>query len=624
VYQKFFLCLTFIFISTLFAQENQRFYGNFVGIENYIEMQKSSSIITKYCVEKKFEKALRVAEKFIKSDRNVGFGYKEKFKIGIWKKDVSLIKESLNELTDKYFFYIFDYNQFFNYLYRIFDKNLKSEVRNLIEQFFEKREEFLKDKLKFNVNNKAIYKELTLLNYETGDEGDFTTYLKKVLQYDYRFSNNFSSKGKKIDSNCIKEAKKDYLNELKNWENTIEQKMETLLRLTSEMKEKNASLDFAPIEDWSNHAASYLPDIIESKNKQEFYEILAEIVTKIGENHTRFYFSDDIRNAYSGCGLETIYAGDKFLVKKVTNNNLKAKIEPGDEIISIGGTPVSDYVETNKSRYPFVSYYYFKPQIHAKYQIGKRLLYGKKNSTVDIEFKKPDGTKYTEKLIRNGYKIKGPAQSEEKKFIEMKIYNNNIYYFRIKRFWGSVYVDFYKMIKDINTSEVNGVIFDIRDNPGGNSSYGNQIFSHFIEKPLNIYYYSYRPIKSPLNSISGYGYMSLIKGGVPIFPAKRKNIKCPVVLIINPSTGSSSEGFSFSFKYHKIGKFVGLPTSGGTGNPFTLYLAGGASVRICLNVNLYFSWKGIQPDYWVDFTPEDLAKGKDPQLEKALEILAKE
>jgi len=289
---------------------------------------------------------------------------------------------------------------------------------------------------------------------------------------------------------------------------------------------------------------------------------------------------------------------------------------------------VMDYIEANKSCYPFVSYFYLEQESHSHYRIGERLLMGKKDSQVEVEIRRlTDGVVARSKLVRDAYtrERKSGLTDEPEKLIRMEVLDGDVYYFHILRFYGTdVYKEFQELIRDIDREKVKGVIFDLRQNPGGNSGYGDSIFSHFIEETKNNYIFQYYPVRIPLSEVQGFGTVSVFsREGWPIVPAREKKFGCPVVLLISSRTGSAAEDFSFLWKYHKRGILVGTPTAGGTGNGYNLFLPGGGRVRICLNVDLYYSWKGIQPDFPVQFTARDIAEGRDPQLEKALEIITR-
>ena len=621
----FFLFLIAFIVAQTPAEPQFSFYGNYISLESYMKLMSVYGPFETHYRRKNFDRALEIAEDIRKLNPDIASGYKMLFQIGMAKQELSLVKESLWELRDKYFFYIYDYNRFLSSLDGVKDGQFKKEAIQEIDDFFVKREEFLKKKLGEKSNSKLIFRELTLLNYETGDEDEFLYYLEKMMSFDYSFAQRFSNKPEWGENNRLEKLGEEFRNKLGKWEGTLEQKVKTILLISTEMKSRNASLDFAPIVDWNSHVASYVPRIIMAKDKKEFYEVLAEMISRVGENHTAISFPSDIKESHSTCGLETIYTSGKFLVKKVVRHHFRDKIKQGDEIFSINEIPVMEYIEQNKSLYPFVSYYYLKPEIHALYRIGEVLLAGKRDSKINAGFKHPDGSTYFMSLSRDFYQEEREREvkrNKRERLIELTALKGDIYCFNIKRFFGSdIYEDFLSLIKDLDTTQVKGVIFDLRQNPGGNSSFGDRIFSHFITKPKNNYIFQYYPAHLPLQEVRGFGYLSDVKGGLPISPAEDKKFDCPVVVMISPRTGSAAEDFSFLFKYHKRGIFVGLPTSGGTGNGYYVYLPGGGSLRICLNVDLFYSWKGIQPDHRIEDTVQDIIELKDPQMEKALQIL---
>jgi len=101
------------------------------------------------------------------------------------------------------------------------------------------------------------------------------------------------------------------------------------------------------------------------------------------------------------------------------------------------------------------------------------------------------------------------------------------------------------------------------------------------------------------------------------------------VLITNENNFSAAETFAFMYKLAKVGPIVGLRTGGGGIGPyvFTPRLIDGGTVQLP-NRAAYnpdgTSWgvenAGITPDYVVEITPKDWMAGRDPQLEKAVQV----
>jgi hypothetical protein len=100
-------------------------------------------------------------------------------------------------------------------------------------------------------------------------------------------------------------------------------------------------------------------------------------------------------------------------------------------------------------------------------------------------------------------------------------------------------------------------------------------------------------------------------------------------MIINELNGSAAETGAFMFKLGKVGPIVGKRTFGGGIGPyyFTPNLIDGGRVQLP-NRAAYdpsgTSWgienAGVAPDFDVEITPADILAGRDPQLEKAVEV----
>ena len=104
----------------------------------------------------------------------------------------------------------------------------------------------------------------------------------------------------------------------------------------------------------------------------------------------------------------------------------------------------------------------------------------------------------------------------------------------------------------------------------------------------------------------------------------------PIVVICNQNSFSNAEIFSHAIKTIDRGKLVGTPTAGGvisTGSATILELGrmrlpgrGWFLPHNGEDMELY----GAVPHFIVDVRPGDLSSGKDPQLDKAIEVLKKE
>jgi len=149
-----------------------------------------------------------------------------------------------------------------------------------------------------------------------------------------------------------------------------------------------------------------------------------------------------------------------------------------------------------------------------------------------------------------------------------------------------------------------GIIFDVRYNGGG---FVDQIIFERLRRVLGGMESArnWEPNTIPSNVFHGY-----------------------MACITNHYAASDGDFFSYFFKYYKLGPLIGERTWGGVRGirGMTPLMDGGYITRP--EFSLYSNdskWlienRGVQPDVVVDNPPDMVVKGRDPQLEKAVEML---
>jgi tricorn protease len=100
----------------------------------------------------------------------------------------------------------------------------------------------------------------------------------------------------------------------------------------------------------------------------------------------------------------------------------------------------------------------------------------------------------------------------------------------------------------------------------------------------------------------------------------------PLVLLINNRSFSDAEIFPHAFRELGLGKLVGQATGGHVIGTRNIQLIDGSTfrtprigVRTAKGINM--EKEGVTPDVAVDVLPDQLARGEDPQLARAVEVL---
>lgn len=186
------------------------------------------------------------------------------------------------------------------------------------------------------------------------------------------------------------------------------------------------------------------------------------------------------------------------------------------------------------------------------------------------------------------------------------------------------YESFSNPIGDGNVSEVlnalaacNGLIIDIRDNPGGTLTYATLLAGHFTEKKLLVGYISHK---------TGSGHNAFSKPeAMYLEPSNGVRWQKKVVVLTNRGCFSAANDFVKSIKECRNVTVVGDSTGGGSGFPFSSELPNGWSVRFSASTlydaRMTYTEFGIAPDINVAMKDEDLAKGKDTLIEFARRFL---
>ena len=193
--------------------------------------------------------------------------------------------------------------------------------------------------------------------------------------------------------------------------------------------------------------------------------------------------------------------------------------------------------------------------------------------------------------------------------LESEMIGDDIGYIWLYEFEGNTLEQFNKAFDQLKNDGMQGLIIDLRDNPGGDLDVVVKLADKFIGDG-NICYTKDR------------------NGKGQVFKADAACEELPIVIITNANSASASEIFTGSLKDHGVAVVVGKNTFG-KGIVQGLYgLYDGTGVKITeseyyLPNDECIHGKGIAPDYEVDLDYEAYREDKsnDTQKNKAVEVM---
>ena len=201
--------------------------------------------------------------------------------------------------------------------------------------------------------------------------------------------------------------------------------------------------------------------------------------------------------------------------------------------------------------------------------------------------------------------------------LDYRILDDNIGYVR--------YESFSDGIGEGNLDEVlsfmllcRGMIIDIRNNGGGDLTNAEKLAARFCQEKTLVGYIQHKTGK-------GHSDFSALEPRY-LEPSSRIRWHKPVCVLTNRHVYSAANEFVSQMKSLPTVQIVGDRTGGGAGMPFSSSLPNGWTVRFSA-VPIYDAQKhntefGIDPDYNVQLTDADFARGKDTIIEFARQLLA--
>lgn len=325
-------------------------------------------------------------------------------------------------------------------------------------------------------------------------------------------------------------------------------------------------------------------------DKDFFYGSIKGLVASLGDPYTSFMdpednkkFKDDLAGTFEGIGAE-IGLRDEVITIIAPLNGMpaeKAGLRAGDKIFAINGTSTM-----NMSVDQAVS-----------------LIRGPKDTSVTLNI-----FRQGEKETRDINITRGLIKVDS---VKTEILKNNILLIEISAFNDDTWDLFDKAVKEAKDKKVKGIILDLRNNPGGYLDTAVDMASEWVEEGTIV-----------IEKFGDGREEKYFSSGA----ARLKGI--PTVVLTNGGSASASEIVAGALKDYKLATLVGEKTYG-KGSVQTLSnFNDGSSVKITIAKWLTPEGKsideeGIEPNEKIELNEEDLNQDKDPQLDKALEILTK-
>jgi len=294
-------------------------------------------------------------------------------------------------------------------------------------------------------------------------------------------------------------------------------------------------------------------------------------------------FQEEINGEFGGVGIEIGMRDKRITVIAPLKDTpaFKAGIEAGDIIIKIDDKDTADI----------------------SLQGAVSMIRGKKGTKIRLTIFR-DNDQKTFEITRDTIKV----PTVELEFIGE---NKSIAYIQIHTFNRLVDNEFKNAAREVLASNADRIVLDLRNNPGGLLDSAIYIASWFLEDKTTVTIEKFGDGKEVIFQTENIGSLKHL----------------PVVILANEGSASASEILAGALRDNRDVKIIGEKTFG-KGSVQELFNLSDTKATLKVTIAKWLTpngtsinKNGIEPTISVDRTTDDIENKRDPQLDRAIEVV---
>ena len=454
---------------------------------------------------------------------------------------------------------------------------------------------------------------------------------------------------------------------------SVEQVQSDFRFLRRMLEEAHPSMDwYTPKDSMDRAFEQVFRQLNRPLSEKELFYLWAPLIAKINCGHTYLIHSqqfDAQKDDTAWLPFQSQIIGNQLFVKALGKNCSDTTLVRGTEILQVNDIPMTRIIETARQHCQADGYNQtFKDYFLGFYRLEETLndFFGIK-APYRLLVKAPLGeiresTVFSKHIpqpnVPQPTLSKQEIQNREKEALEklrsfkllpqapetLLMTCNGFRYDDFKAFDQRVF-------QTIRTQKVKNLIIDLRNNPGGDTSNGDDILRYLLTKPI----YNFLTCDSPVNQLffakqvapapkdhlfnpkelkklPNGKYRRIVDGAEWLTPHPQLHFSGQVYVLISGVTFSAGAILASLLKAHTNAVFIGQETGGGEGGcsggltskvilPHTQLVVNFPHFRLETNTQAPNVGRGVMPHYPIHYTAQDIASGRDPELEKAIELI---
>ncbi|MBS1717861.1 MAG: S41 family peptidase [Armatimonadetes bacterium] len=370
--------------------------------------------------------------------------------------------------------------------------------------------------------------------------------------------------------------------------------------LLAKQEDSSATADRVFKENYNRIEANYYKPV---NTRDLQYAGYQGMFASLGDPHTNFLpppiareFDVQTHASFVGIGarVESNSLGGRFVTIFPNSPAQEAGIIPGDVITAVDGVATA----------------------------------GKTVDEVVDRIRGKEGTKVKVRILRDNKKVINLTLKRREiiapTVTDAYLDGPQVAYVQIATFSAPTASQFDKALDRVMAKPVRGLVIDLRGDPGGYLETAIDLISRFVEDKLVL-------------RMKSFGGKEEIATG---YSGSLRNIKVPIVLLVDSETASAAEIFAGNLKDYHIATLVGEHTYGKNEVQDVFPLKDGSTAKITIAKYLLpstpdigrkvdedgrFISGGIEPDFKVNVDPDLVVEfgnpSKDPVLQRALDVI---
>jgi len=327
----------------------------------------------------------------------------------------------------------------------------------------------------------------------------------------------------------------------------------------------------------------------ELNNQEMVYGAVRGLLSSLGDPYSTFFdpqeakkFSENVTGNFSGIGIEIGVKKNILTVISPIKGTpaWEAGLKPGDQIVAID---------------------------------GKESLKMSSEEAVDL-IRGPAGTEIKLTIFRSSFdKPQDFTIKREEIFVpsvKTEFLQNNIAHITLSSFSDNTNYEFYRAVLEVLVKNSPAVILDLRNNPGGYLEVSVDLAGWFLKRGEVVIRESVKGEDETVFRANG----------------NQALLDIPIVILVNEGSASASEILAGALRDNRQIKIIGEKTFGKGSVQEVENMANDSMIKLTIAEwltpnGLSLNGNGLEPDYKVELTDEDYENDKDPQLDKAIEVV---